>query len=167
MTWRTATVDDVNEILDLITELAIYEREPDAVKTTPEMLREALFGENPAIFCHVIDHPEPTSGKALAGFALWFRNFSTWVGKHGIYLEDLFVRPDLRGRGYGQLLLKSLAQVCVERGYGRLEWSVLDWNQSAIDFYKSLGAFPMDEWTVYRVTGDALAELGTQQSFSS
>ena len=165
MTWRVATPEDIPEILDLIKELAIYEREPDAVSATEESLMSALFGRTPAVYCHVIDHPEH-AGK-LAGFALWFLNFSTWLGKHGIYLEDLFVRPELRGRGYGQILLKSLAQICVERGYGRLEWWVLDWNEPSIEFYKSMGAVPMDEWTVFRLTGDALTELGAPSVFSS
>lgn len=165
MTWRMATTSDVSQILQLIKDLAEYEREPDAVHATEEMLTDALFSPRPAVYCHVIDHPEE-SGK-LAGFALWFLNFSTWLGKHGIYLEDLYVRPELRGRGYGQVLLKSLAQICVERGYGRLEWWVLDWNEPAIEFYKALGAVPMDEWTVYRVTGDALTELGTTEAFAS
>lgn len=165
MTWRVATEADVRQILQLIKDLAEYEREPDAVHATEEMLQQSLFGPNPAVYCHVIDHPEQAG--TLAGFALWFLNFSTWLGKHGIYLEDLYVRPELRGRGYGQVLLKSLAQLCVERGYGRLEWWVLDWNSPAIEFYKALGAVPMDEWTVFRVTGDALTELGKSESFSS
>lgn len=165
MTWRVATEADVPEILQLIKDLATYEREPDAVHATEAMLTESLFGPNRAVYCHVVDHPEQ-SGR-LAGFALWFLNFSTWLGKHGIYLEDLYVRPELRGRGYGQILLKSLAQICIERGYGRLEWWVLDWNEPAIEFYKSLGAVPMDEWTVFRVTGDALHELGGRETFSS
>lgn len=157
--WRIAMPTDVAEILTLIRDLAAYEREPDAVETTEDMLREALFGASPAVYCHVIEHPEPAHSGQLAGFALWFLNFSTWLGRHGVYLEDLYVRPELRGRGYGQVLLQSLAQVCRERGYGRLEWSVLDWNEPAIEFYRSVGAVPMDEWTVHRLTGDALASM--------
>ena len=165
MTWRVATAQDVPQILELIKDLAAYEREPDAVHATEAMLTQALFGEHRAVYCHVIDHPE-NKGQ-LAAFALWFLNFSTWLGKHGIYLEDLYVRPELRGRGYGQTLLKSLAQICVERGYGRLEWWVLDWNEPSIEFYKSLDAVAMDEWTVFRLTGDALSELGGRDVFSS
>jgi GNAT superfamily N-acetyltransferase len=161
MTWRMATPADVPEILELIHDLALYEREPNAVKNTADMLQGTLFGEQPAIFCHVIDHPDADSPHALAGFALWFLNYSTWLGQHGIYLEDLYVRPELRGRGLGQVLLKSLAQVCSERGYGRLEWSVLDWNEPAIDFYRSMGAVPMDEWTVWRLTGKALEDASS------
>jgi GNAT superfamily N-acetyltransferase len=160
MTWRVAEPQDVPEVLQLIRDLATYEREPDAVEATREMLHDALFGGRPAIFCHVIDHPDSDSPHGLAGFALWFLNFSTWLGKHGIYLEDLYVRPELRGRGFGQELLNSLAQVCTRQGYGRLEWSVLDWNEPAIEFYRSMGAVPMDEWTVWRLTGDALERAG-------
>ncbi len=156
---RPATPADVPAILTLVRELALYEREPDAVVATEEQLHEALFGERAAAYAHVVEHPAP-DGPEIAAFALWFLNFSTWVGRHGIYLEDLFVRPDHRGRGYGQALLRELARICVERGYGRLEWSVLDWNVDAQGFYRSLGAAPMEEWTVWRVDGTALATLG-------
>ena len=158
---RPARPDDVSEILAMVRELAEYEREPDAAQATEEQLRAALFGEHPAVFAHVVEHPDPQARAQgrLAGFALWFRNFSTWLGRHGVYLEDLFVRPEHRGRGYGKALLQTLAQVCVDHGYGRLEWWVLDWNESAIGFYRSLGAEPMGEWTTFRITGPALHEL--------
>ncbi|KAJ4462779.1 putative L-amino acid N-acyltransferase YncA [Paratrimastix pyriformis] len=157
--WRVATPDDVPDLLNLIKELALYEHEPDAVKTSEEDLRVALFSSSPNVFCHVVDHPDPASGKRLAGLALYFMTFSTWVGKHGIHLEDLFVRPEVRGRGIGLTLLRSLAQVCVERGYGRLEWACLDWNRPSIAFYKAQGAVPMDEWTTYRLAAEALTNF--------
>lgn len=158
---RPARPDDVSEILAMVRELADYEREPDAVEATEEQLTAALFGQHPAVFAHVVEHPDAEERAAgrLAGFALWFRNFSTWLGRHGVYLEDLYVRPEHRGRGYGKALLRTLAQVCVDQGYGRLEWWVLDWNESAIGFYRSLGAEAMDEWTTFRVTGPALRAL--------
>ncbi len=155
---RPATPGDVGTILKLVRELAHYEREPDAVVATEEQLREALFGERAAAYAHVVEHPGP-DGPEIAAFAVWFLNFSTWVGRHGIYLEDLFVRPEHRGRGYGQALLRELARICVDRGYGRLEWSVLDWNTPSREFYESLGARPMTEWVPYRVDGDALLAL--------
>ncbi|WP_157246118.1 GNAT family N-acetyltransferase [Nonomuraea typhae] len=151
---RPATPGDVPEILAMVRELADYENAPQEVRSTEAQLHQALFGERPAAFAHVAEH----DGRA-AGFALWFLNFSTWRGKHGIYLEDLFVRPRYRGEGYGRALLAELAAICVERGYQRLEWSVLDWNEPAIGFYKSLGAIPMDEWTVYRLTDEPLRAL--------
>lgn len=155
-TPRPATPDDVHEIVALIRDLAAYEKEPDAVRLTPERLREQLFGDNPAIFCHVIDGV----GSRLDGISLWFLNYSTWEGTHGVYLEDLYVRPEARGTGKGKALLQNLARIAVERGYSRVEWCVLKWNQPSIDFYKSLGAFPMDEWDTYRLTGDALNTFG-------
>jgi GNAT superfamily N-acetyltransferase len=148
---RPARVDDVPVIASLVRELAEYEREPDAVEATEDDLRTALFGPSPAAFCHVAVH----NGEVV-GFALWFLNFSTWKGRHGIYLEDLFVRPTARGTGLGKALLTTLTDIARERGYGRVEWSVLDWNEPAQGFYRSLGAVPMDEWTVWRLTGDAL-----------
>lgn len=139
----------------MIIELAVYEREPEAVSATVEDLNERLFGSKPAVFAHVAEDDRGN----LIGMAIWFLNFSTWLGRHGIYLEDLYVRESARGHGVGQALLKTLAALCVERGYGRLEWWVLDWNQPAIEFYKAKGAVAMDEWTVYRVSGTALREL--------
>ncbi len=151
---RPALPSDVPEILAMIRELAAYEREPDAVVATESGLSSALFGPAPAVFGHVA-----LVDGAHAGFALWFLNFSTWLGGHGIYLEDLFVRPSHRGLGLGRTLLGTLTSIAAERGYGRVEWSVLDWNTPAQGFYRSLGAKPMDEWTVWRLTGDALRGL--------
>jgi GNAT superfamily N-acetyltransferase len=156
MSIRPATPSDVPAILELIKDLAVYEKAPDAVKSTAENLHEALFGADPKVFAHVVD-----VDSKIVGIAIWFLNYSTWMGTHGIYLEDLYVNPAFRGQGYGMNLLKTLAQICVERGYSRLQWWVLDWNEPAINFYKSLGAVPMDEWTVFRVDGEALQKLGT------
>ncbi|MFD9790297.1 N-acetyltransferase family protein [Streptomyces sp. NPDC059070] len=153
---RTATPADVPVIHAMVRELAEYEKCLEDAKATEEQLREALFGEHPAAFAHIAETP----GGEPAGFALWFLNFSTWRGVHGIYLEDLYVRPAQRGGGHGKALLTELARICVERGYGRLEWSVLNWNTPSIAFYESLGARPQDEWTVYRLADGALAELG-------
>lgn len=156
MSIREATPADVPEILAMIHELADYEKAPHEVVATPGLLREALFGPDPAVYALMAEDDETG---AVVGFALWFRNFSTWLGRHGVYLEDLYVRPSHRGHGYGKALLQELARIAVERGYGRFEWWVLDWNTPAIDFYRSIDAVPMDEWTVYRVTGDALGRL--------
>ncbi|MGW1224202.1 N-acetyltransferase family protein [Streptomyces sp. NPDC001478] len=159
---RTATPADVPVIHALVRELAEYEKALHEVKATEEQLREALFGERPAAFAHVAvsDEADGDGEGEVVGFALWFLNFSTWNGVHGIYLEDLYVRPERRGGGHGKALLTELARICVERGYGRLEWSVLNWNAPSIAFYESLGARPQDEWTVYRLTGGALEGLG-------
>ncbi|MDF0530628.1 GNAT family N-acetyltransferase [Tsukamurella sp. 8F] len=155
---RAAAEADVPEMLAMIRELAEYEREPDAAQATAEQLRAALFGEHPAVFAHVaVDE-----GGDVVGMALWFRSFSTWTGTHGVYLEDLYVRPHARAAGHGKALLATLAAVCVENGYSRCEWSVLDWNSPAIGFYRSIGAVGMDEWTAQRLTGDALAALAGQ-----
>jgi GNAT superfamily N-acetyltransferase len=155
---RAATPADVPVIHRLIRELAAYEKAPDEARATRGQLTEALFGEHPAAHAHVA---EEADGQ-IVGFALWFLNFSTWRGVHGIYLEDLYVRPEARGGGHGRALLTELARICVTRGYGRLEWSVLDWNRPAIGFYETLGARPQDGWTVYRLTDEALAALGGQ-----
>ncbi|MFD7321896.1 GNAT family N-acetyltransferase [Streptomyces sp. NPDC059875] len=155
---RTATPADVPAIHAMVRELAAYEKALDEARATEEQLREALFGERPAAFAHIAESDEGE----VVGFALWFLNFSTWRGVHGIYLEDLYVRPACRGGGYGKALLRELARICVERGYGRLEWSVLDWNTPSINFYKSLGARPQDEWSVYRLTDEALESLGAR-----
>ena len=152
---RPAVATDVPEIVAMIRELATYEREPDAVEATEELIASALFDPSPAAYCQLA-----VDDGSKVGFALWFLNFSTWLGRHGIYLEDLYVRPEARGAGAGRALLAELARICVERGYRRLEWSVLNWNVDAHGFYRRLGAAPMDEWTVWRLTGDALAELG-------
>jgi GNAT superfamily N-acetyltransferase len=155
---REATPDDVPAILAMVRELAEYERARHEATATEGQLRTVLFGEHPAVYAHIAEDDE--TGEAV-GFALWFLNFSTWLGKHGIYLEDLYVKPHARGGGHGRALLGRLAQIAVERGYGRIEWSVLDWNEPSIGFYKSLGAVPMDEWTVFRVSGGALDQLGS------
>ncbi|MEU9210312.1 GNAT family N-acetyltransferase [Streptomyces sp. NPDC048415] len=155
---RTATPADISVIHALVRELAEYEKVPEEARATPEQLREALFGEHPAAYAHIA--VDDKSGEPV-GFALWFLNFSTWRGVHGIYLEDLYVRPTARGAGHGKALLTELARICVARGYQRLEWAVLNWNRPSIDFYESLGARPQDEWTVYRLTDVALARLGT------
>jgi GNAT superfamily N-acetyltransferase len=152
---RRARPGDVAGILDCIRALAEYEKEPDAVQNTAGALRQALFGPSPTVFAHVIEK----QGQ-VAGIALWFLNYSTWTGTNGIYLEDLFVRPAERRHGYGRALLAALAALCAERGYRRLEWAVLDWNEPAIRFYRSIGAVGMDEWTVQRLSGDALTALG-------
>ncbi|MFD7030177.1 GNAT family N-acetyltransferase [Streptomyces sp. NPDC059917] len=153
---RTATEADVPAIHAMVRELAEYEKALHEVRATEEQLREALFGERPAVFAHIAE----TDAGEVAGFALWFLNFSTWRGVHGIYLEDLYVRPEHRGGGYGKALLRELAGLCRERGYERLEWWVLNWNEPAISFYESLDAVAQDEWTVFRLTDAALAELG-------
>ena len=147
-TVREARSSDIEQIHRLIVDLATYERAPDQVKATPDQLRAALFGPQPAAFALVAEVRE-----TVVGFALYFRNFSTWEGVHGIYLEDLYVMPEYRGSGLGKAMLRSLAALTVERGYARLEWAVLDWNQPSIEFYRSLGAVPMEEWTVYRLSG--------------
>ena len=154
VTLHAAQHEDVGLILDLIRELAVYEREPDAVRADEAMLARQLFGERPAaevVIARVDGEP--------AGFALFFHNFSTWLGQRGLYLEDLFVRPQFRGHGAGLALMAHLARLAVERDCGRFEWSVLDWNTPAIDFYRRLGATGMDEWTVQRVTGESLQAL--------
>jgi GNAT superfamily N-acetyltransferase len=152
---RPARPEDVPAILGLVHDLAEYERAPDQAQATEAQLQRALFGPDATAFAHIAEEGD---GEA-AGFALWFLNFSTWTGRPGIYLEDLFVRPERRGRGYGRALLRELARICVERDYGRFEWSVLDWNAPSIGFYRALGAVPMDEWTVFRLSGDALRRL--------
>lgn len=154
---RPARPADVPAIHQMMLELAEYERARHEVTATDGDLRQALFGPRPALFAHVADE----DGQ-LAGFAVWFLNYSTWTGRHGIYLEDLYVRPQSRGAGHGRALLAELARICVARGYPRLEWWVLDWNTPARGFYESLGAVPMDEWTVHRLTGPALAALAGQ-----
>ena len=155
---RTATLADVPAILQLIRDLATYERAPDDVTATEEQLRDVLFREKPAAEVLLA-----FAGEAPVGFAVFFHNFSTWLGRPGLYLEDLFVKPEERGKGYGRALLVHLGKIARERGCGRMEWAVLNWNEPAIKFYRALGAKPLDEWTVYRLTGDeinALAESG-------
>jgi GNAT superfamily N-acetyltransferase len=142
--------------MELVLDLATYERVPHEARATEEQFRAALFGPAPAVFAHVAEDGDGT----VAGFALWYLTFSTWRGAHGIHLEDLYVRPEARGGGYGKALLTGLARICVERGYQRLEWAVLDWNEPAIGFYEALGARPQKEWSVYRLTDGPLAKLG-------
>ncbi len=156
---RLARPGDEAGILDCIRRLAEYEREPEAVQTTVDDLRESLFGPAPSVYAHVIEKDEQ-----IIAIAVWFLNYSTWTGRHGIYLEDLFVRERERRHGYGRALLAVLAGLCVERGYGRFEWSVLDWNESALGFYRSIGAVGMDEWTVQRLAGDALARFARESA---
>lgn len=166
---RPAGPEDVPEILAMIRELAEYERSAHEVEANEELIAALLFGGTtpaggPAAFCHVVEvDPGAAAGAEvrphLAAFALWFLNTSTWTGRHGIYLEDLYVRPQHRGLGLGRRLMSELARICLDRGYARLEWWVLDWNEPALDFYDSLGAQPMDEWTVHRMTGAALQAL--------
>jgi GNAT superfamily N-acetyltransferase len=157
---RTATEEDVPAIVAMVHELAEYERAPEECHLTEGQLTTALFGPAPALFSHVA-FVDDDGRDEPAGCALWFLNFSTWRGVHGIYLEDLFVRPRFRGHGLGRALLARLAAECVERGYARLEWSVLDWNDPAIGFYRTLGAAPMAEWTTFRLDGAALTALGS------
>ncbi|HKU12841.1 MAG TPA: GNAT family N-acetyltransferase [Steroidobacteraceae bacterium] len=156
---KPAVPADVPIILQLIRELAEFERLLHEVQATEEQLREQLFGARPGAEVFIA-----RMGDEVAGFALFFYNFSTFLAKPGLYLEDLYVRQKFRGQGCGEALLRHLARTAVERNCGRLEWSVLDWNVRAIDFYKALGAVPMDQWTVYRVTGEALTRLGSQAS---
>jgi len=157
MSIRPATIADTEEILAMIYELALYEKAPDEAKATREQIVDTFFCQDPKVFCEIVE-----VDSAIAGLAIWFLNYSTWQGKHGIYLEDLFIRPEFRGAGYGKALLKHLASICDDRGYGRFQWWVLDWNEPAIEFYKSLGAVAMDEWTVYRVSEEALTNLAQE-----
>lgn len=151
---RDARPGDEPGILACIQDLAAYEREPDAVENTVEALAASLFGPDPRAFGHVVER----DGE-IVGIALWFLTYSTWTGRHGIWLEDLYVDPGQRGRGYGRALIASLAAVCVERGYSRLEWTVLDWNTPAIEFYRAIDARPMSEWTTQRLVGADLEAL--------
>ena len=156
---RSATPADVPTILSLIQQLADYERASDEVKATEQQLQSALFGPDAVASC-LLAVPDSGPPEEVVGFALWFPTFSTWLGVASIYLEDLFVTPAARGGGYGRALLTRLATIAVERGYGRVEWSVLNWNEPAQGFYRKLGARPQDEWTVWRLTGEPLKELG-------
>lgn len=155
MIIRPARSKEVGEVLQLIQDLASYEKAPEQVEASEEDLLNTIFASDPRVFCDLVE----VDGQ-IAGMAIWFLNYSTWQAKHGIYLEDLFIKPEYRGHGYGKALLKHLAKICDEKGYGRLQWWVLDWNSPAIEFYRSLGAEAMDEWTVYRTSGQALKDLG-------
>ncbi len=149
---RVVEQRDVPAVVEMVHELAEYEREPESCHLTAEQLTEALFTDHPALFGLVAEQDgEPV------GVALWFLNFSTWQGVHGIYLEDLYVRPEARRGGHGRALLAELARIALERGYERVDWAVLDWNTPSQEFYRSLGAFPTEEWTGWRLTGDELA----------
>jgi GNAT superfamily N-acetyltransferase len=151
---RTAGAEDVPIILQLIRDLATYERAPDEVTATEEQLVDVLFGERPTAEVLLV-----FEGESPVGFAVYFYNFSTWLGRPGLYLEDLFVTPEKRGKGYGRALLVELAKIARDRGCGRMEWAVLNWNEPAIKFYRALGAMPMDEWTVFRLTREEIAKL--------
>jgi GNAT superfamily N-acetyltransferase len=153
---RAATAADAGLVYSLVRDLAEYERLLDDVDATEAGLELALFGPSPRAFCDIGEWQG-----APAGFALWFYNFSTFRGRHGIYLEDLFVRPAFRGHGIGKELVLNLARRAVRENCARVEWSVLDWNEPSIKFYESLGAIPMEEWTIYRLTGEALKKLGS------
>ncbi|WP_327288822.1 GNAT family N-acetyltransferase [Streptomyces sp. NBC_01198] len=156
---RPATPADLPVLHALIRELADYERALSEARATEEQLRTALFGPDPV--AHALIAADDTTGEP-AGFALWFRNFSTWTGTAGLYLEDLYVRPQARGAGHGKALLAALAAICLERGWSRFEWAVLDWNEKALAVYRAVGALPQDGWTVQRLTGPALAALAAQ-----
>jgi GNAT superfamily N-acetyltransferase len=156
---RTARLADVPTILQLICDLATYERAPNEVTATEEQLVDVLFGEKPAAEVLLAFENETP-----VGFAVFFHNFSTWLGRPGLYLEDLFVKPEKRGKGYGRALLVELAKIARERECGRMEWAVLNWNEPAIKFYRALGAKPLDEWTVFRLTRDGIARLVQSES---
>jgi GNAT superfamily N-acetyltransferase len=140
----------------MVRELAQYERMEQEAVASEDDIAEALFGKNPHVWCHLVE-----SDGDPVGFALWTLNYSTFQGAHGLYLEDLYVREDFRGRGLGVALMKELATLCVQRGYGRFQWCVLNWNEPSIAFYRSIGAVPMDEWTTYRLSGDSLSAFAT------
>jgi ribosomal protein S18 acetylase RimI-like enzyme len=152
---RPATVDDVDELVQLIHDLAEFERSPGSVEVDSAQLGAALFADSPAVFAHVADE-----GGQVVGMAIWFLTFSTWTGRHGIYLEDLYVKPEARQSGVGRALVTALATLADAAGYRRIDWSVLTWNDTALRFYRSLGARPMDEWVGYRLTGEPLRQLG-------
>jgi GNAT superfamily N-acetyltransferase len=158
MPIRPATADDAELLHALIVDLAVYEREPDAVEATPDDLRAQLSQARPPFEAVIAEH----EGVAV-GFALFFHNYSTWRGRHGLYLEDLYVRPEARGQGHGRALLAHLAGLALDRGCARLEWSVLDWNTPAVEFYEALGAVPMTGWTTFRLTRSPLARLASER----
>ena len=158
---RSARPEDVKQLFEFVVDLADYERAPEAVVSTSDMLRQALFptGTSPHLWAHVVI--DPADPKRLAGGAIWHLNFSIWEGQYGIYVEDLYVRPEFRGNGHGRALLAILAKICLERGYKRLQWSVLDWNEPSVDFYRGLGAKPLEEWIGYRLEGNDLTGLAS------
>jgi diamine N-acetyltransferase len=157
VTIRPARPADARLIYSLVRELADYERLAHEVDSTEAQIAAALFGEQPRLFCHIAEW----DGEAV-GFALWFLNFSTFRGRHGLYLEDIFVRPALRGKGIGKALMRQLARHCVENGFARFEWTVLEWNKPSIEFYRSIGANVLDDWRVCRMSGDALTKFAGQ-----
>ena len=157
MQIRLAIPGDIEDIHRLIYELAVYEKAPEQMVATIDQINGSLFNNQPVAFCHVAE----VDGQ-IVGIALWFLNYSTWLGKPGVYLEDLFVQPEYRGHGIGKDFMKTLAQLCIERGYERFQWWVLDWNEPSIEFYKSLGAVGMDEWTVFRLSGGALKKFANE-----
>ena len=157
---RSAQPGDELEIVAMVRELAEYEQAADLAIATPEQFALALFEDSPTVFAHIAESEDGTA----VGFALWFRNFSTWQGKHGIYLEDLYVRPNHRGNGIGQALMATLAAECERRGYPRFEWWVLDWNESARKVYEHLGAAALTEWIPYRLSGENLTSLALKES---
>ncbi|WP_330249964.1 GNAT family N-acetyltransferase [Nocardia sp. NBC_00565] len=154
---RRATPADVPALVGLVEDLAEYERAREECTLTAEQLHAALFAPAPAVFAHVVEDEN-----GVVGCAIWFLNYSTWTGTHGIYLEDLYVKPETRGRGYGKALLAALAAEAAANGYSRVDWSVLTWNTPSIEFYKSIGANPQDEWVGYRLTGEAIDKLAAQ-----
>ncbi len=156
---RSATPGDVDVLVAMVHELAEYERVSESCLVSSEHLKTALFGADPAVFAHVAE----LDGEVV-GMAVWFLTFSTWEGVHGIWLEDFYVREAVRGEGAGKALMQELARICRDRGYARLDWNVLDWNEPSIGFYRALGAEHMSAWHTYRLTGDALAELGREAS---
>lgn len=166
---RPARPDDVVDIFAMVCELAEYERSRHEVQSSEDLFREALFCDDPGVWCSIVEHHDDDAasdddpGWQVAGMAIWFRNFFTWTAKHSLYLDDLYVRPQYRGLGYGQALLAHLAGICVERGWPRLDWWVLDWNP-AVNFYHRIGAEPKDEWTVFRLTGEPLVRLARGQT---
>jgi GNAT superfamily N-acetyltransferase len=155
---REAKLDDIPTICKYIKDLAKYEKAPEEAILTEGDLRRTFFTDTPQVYCLVSEFEN-----TVTGIAIWHLNYSTWLGKHGIYLEDLYVDPKYRGQGHGKALLVALAKICIERGYQRLQWWVLDWNKSAIDFYNSIGAQAMDEWTVFRVSGKQLGKLADSE----
>ena len=157
MQIRLAIPGDIEDIHRLIYELAVYEKAPEQMVATIDQINGSLFNNQPVAFCHVAE----VDGQ-IVGIALWFLNYSTWLGKPGVYLEDLFVQPEYRGHGIGKDFMKTLAQLCIERGYERFQWWVLDWNEPSIEFYKSFGAVPMDDWTVFRLSGGALMKFANE-----
>lgn len=162
LTIRPASVEDVPTILQLIVDLATYERAPNEVSATEEQLAGVLFGKKPAAEVLLAFENETP-----VGFAVFFHNFSTWLGRPGLYLEDLFVKPEMRGKGYGRALLVDLAKIARDRDCGRMEWAVLEWNEAAIEFYRKLGAKSLDEWKIFRLKRDGIAQLAQSSSLPS